>query len=823
MHLGAVKALEFDRMVEALCSLALTPLGAARLAKLRPEVDVRRFEPQLALTTEGVEYLRDDPAFPLHAPADLERTLVALAVDGRALEPQQLLDLADHLVSIEATCAGIHQTDPGRFPMLRGIVDACSSFAVEAADVRGKIAASGDVLDEASPKLRAMRERHRRQRNRLRTTLESYLRGRETARYLQEQIVTDRDGRYVLVVKAEHRTAIPGIVHGASASGASLFLEPLSTVEVNNEIVALEEQIAEEIRRILLALSDAFRKRALDLQRTIEIATKLDVVQAKARLSELMDGAQPEISTDGRLELRGARHPLLIPAVTRRLSPDAGRPVSDREHGSVVPVDISIPPPATALVITGPNTGGKTVALKTAGLLALMAQAGLRIPAAPGSCLPLFGSVFADIGDEQSIAASLSTFSGHVTNIASMDRALVLPSLVLLDEVGAGTDPSEGAALGMAIIEHFRRRGALVIATTHYDVLKSYAATTPGVAVAAFGFDEQTFEPSYRLVYGSPGRSLAIEIALRLGLPPAIIEAARGARGTREAQLEAHLARVEEDVAALEARRTGIAREEARLATVESALSAREETVRDGERALGRKYESQLASRLREARQEIDRLVEEVKRRGETLASEAAHRAARGESVLSTGDTGELRAAAHRQLSSIAEPLEAAPGASELLAELDSGSASPTPTVGQHVSVKNLGLNGVVRLVSGPDAEVEVRGKRLRVAVSELQGLAQPTVAAPISVEVQLQPRTVQLDLNLIGCTVDEALARAEKFLDDAVLAEQTTVRVIHGYGTGQLRRAIAGLLHDHPLVARFEAAPPHEGGGGVTVVELRE
>ena len=293
----------------------------------------------------------------------------------------------------------------------------------------------------------------------------------------------------MLVVKAEHRGSIPGIVHGSSTSGASLYLEPLATVELNNEIVDFEEQEAEEIRRILMRLTDAFRLRGPEVARTLDAATELDVIQAKARLADICKASPPTLATDGRLELRGARHPLLINAVVARTAdPDGIRVARTTEP---VGVDVLIVPPTRVLVITGPNTGGKTVALKSAGLLSLMAQAGLHIPAEAGSQVPVFQSVFADIGDAQSIAANLSTFSWHITNIASMDRALVPPALVLLDEVGAGTDPLEGGALGMAMIDHFRQRGAIVIATTHYDALKSYASTTPEVEAAAFGFNRR--------------------------------------------------------------------------------------------------------------------------------------------------------------------------------------------------------------------------------------------------------------------------------------------------------------------------------------------
>src|SRR5262249_35384233 len=344
--------------------------------------------------------------------------------------------------SIDESRAAIRRA-PGSFPLLEAASGGIASFKGETAQTRDKIEPSGEVVDHASPELRIIRDRLRKQRSRLRTTLESYLRGKETAKYLQDQIVTERNGRYVLVVRAEHRSGIPGIVHGASTSGASLFLEPLSTVEINNDIVALEEQEAEEVRRILLALTDAFRARAVDMHRTIEAATELDTVQARARFSDSIDGVEPALSADGAFALQAARHPLL--ALRGRSS--AGS--SSGEPREAVPVTIKVIPPATALLITGPNTGGKTVALKTAGLLAAMAQCGLRIPAAEGSRVPVFRTLFADIGDEQSIEASLSTFSGHITNLASMDRALATPALVLLDEVGSGTDPIEGGALGV--------------------------------------------------------------------------------------------------------------------------------------------------------------------------------------------------------------------------------------------------------------------------------------------------------------------------------------------------------------------------------------
>src|SRR5438874_679237 len=530
MQPSALRALEFHRIVEAVEGSRRTPMGAERLARLSPPTNARHVAQLLAATTETTRYVAAHGVFPLRASSELPQILAALAVEGRALEAPRLLALASFLDSIDESRAAIRRA-AGVFPLLEAASGGAASFKGETAHTRDKIDPSGEVVDHASAELRLIRDRPRKQRSRLRTTLESYLRGKDTAKYLQDQVVTERNGRYVLLVKAEHRSGIPGIVHGTSTSGASLFLEPLSTVEINNDIVTLEEQESEEVRRILLALTDAFRARAADLHRTIEAATELDVLQARARFSESIDGVEPALSTDGAFELQAARHPLVKHAV---------------------PVTIKVIPPATVLLVTGPNTGGKTVALKTAGLLSLMAQSGLRIPAADGSRLPVFRSLFADIGDEQSIEASLSTFSAHVTNIASMDRGLATPALVLLDEVGSGTDPIEGGALGVAIVDHFRRRGATVIATSHYDALKTYASTTEGVASAAFGFELETFAPTYRLIYGSPGRSLALEIAGRLGLNPSVVAAARENLSARETQLAEHLAKIDHDMRALE-------------------------------------------------------------------------------------------------------------------------------------------------------------------------------------------------------------------------------------------------------------------------------
>ncbi|MBP1636504.1 MAG: MutS2 family protein, partial [Acidobacteria bacterium] len=620
---------------------------------------------------------------------------------------------------------------------------------------------------------------------------------------------------------------------------ASLYLEPLSTVDVNNDIVALEEQEAAEIRRILLALSDAFRRRALDLQRTLDAATELDVVQAKARFSGLVGGVEAALSNDGGLELRSARHPLLIRAVAERLASPTededdeeggreGRRNVQEMAAEPVPVDILLAPPATVLVVTGPNTGGKTVALKTAGLLALMSQAGLHVPAAPGSRLPVFRAVFADIGDEQSIDGNLSTFSWHITNIVSMDRMLALPALVLFDELGSGTDPSEGGALAVALVDHFRARGAMVICTSHAEPLKTYATTTPGVSVAAFGFDPATYAPTYRLVYGSAGRSLALEIAGRLGLGQEVLAAARENLTARDAKLAEHLARIDQNLHDLEHERRLVARERQVLGDAETRMKGREDSLRQREETFRRRVEDRLDEQLREARREIDRVVDDLKRKTAQLSAEAERRVARraeGGPGISTGDAGAARSEARQALEAAASRLRTgeserqAPPADERPAE-----------VGDRVLIPGIGLQGTLAALHGEEAEIEVFGKRVRARAADLKvvskGRAASSAPAPrVSVTVQVAPRGEGLaaDLNVIGCTVEEALARTERFLDEMLLGDQRTVRVIHGFGTGQLRRAIAEYLRTHPLVSHYEPAPPEHGGGGVTVVELKD
>jgi DNA mismatch repair protein MutS2 len=799
----ATRTLEFDRIVKALTALAITPLGAAELSELAPSTDPKVVVSAQEATSETVKFLERQPLFPLRAGEALPDALDALAVTGRPLEPLQLRLLGDFVDSVDQARAAVGRAGEA-FPILRGLVANVTAFKSEVEAVRRAIDPSGEVLDEASPELKRIRNELRQKRQKLRGTLDQFTRG-SSAKYLQDEVVTERNGRFVLMVRAEHRGNVPGIVHGTSTTGATLFMEPAATVEINNDIVALEDREREEIFRILLELTDRFRARPHDIEVSRDVARELDVLQAKARYSSKLNAIEPEFTIDTSLHLKESRHPMLE------------RPV---------PVDVLLDPPNRVLLITGPNTGGKTVALKTAGLFALMAQAGLHVPARSAR-LPIFRCVFADIGDEQSIEASLSTFSSHIRNLVKMDRELEVPALVLLDEVGTGTDPNEGGALATAIVQHFRQRGAMVIATTHFDAVKTWGIGTEGVAVAAFAFDPGNFAPTYKLLYGAPGRSLAIEMAQRLGMPQSVIAAARGYLSDDQKRLQAHLSRLDTQARALEGERTKLERDKRTFNESNAELTRREKALAEREEAFKKRLNERLDERLRQARRDVDAVIEQLKEKSEAIAEKASLRAA-----INTGETGSARAEARAEIDRIVEDLRHRQAESNDSAPhpgRGAGSLDP-PDVGSRVTVGGLGLEGVVLSIDGNRAEIDVRGKRIQAKVKELRVIAGPPSPKAsagqgrVRVNVDLKPREGLLsELNVIGMTVDQAIDRVSRFLDDTLVTDMHEVRIVHGHGTGQLRKGLQAFLKTHPLVQKYYAAPENQGGGGATIVELKE
>jgi DNA mismatch repair protein MutS2 len=768
-------------------------------------VDPGEVRERLATTGEGVALLDAVGRQPYHDLPDLAPMLREARVAGVHLEPKALMDVASFIEGGAEVARLVAQAEPA--PHLARRAAEVKDVTEVAAAVRRAILPSGEVADDASPRLAEIRRNLARLRLRLQSVMESFLRGKEADRVLQDKLITTRNDRYVLLLKAEHRGEVPGIIHGSSGSGASVFVEPMPAVELNNDIVSMGDDEREEVARILLELTGRVAARAADLEHAAAILGELDAVQAMALLARDM-GAQPPRIVDGlELELLNARHPLLMPALTERLE------MPRRSTREPVPVTLRVGFGSPVLVISGPNTGGKTVALKTVGLLALMSQCGLHVPASPGSVLPVFRRIYADIGDEQSIAADLSTFSAHLATIVEMTRDLTPPSLVLLDEVGAGTDPTEGGALGVAIVDHFRARGAMVVATTHHGLLKAYAQSTPGVACASFGYDPGTYEPTYRLNLGKPGRSLALEMAERLGLAPSVVKDARARLDDKEAQAEALLKKLEEDQALLR-------READRIAADRAALREEQERLRAEDR--------EIAARKRT---ELEVFARDLRRRGEQAARKAADaiheavqkvEASRKSATAAAGKArtaavGAIRAAQEEALAEVGVPAEPeAPGV--------------PVEVGSRVKVKSLGVTGeVTALATQGEAEIAVAGKRLKVPRAELVAIAgggAPRLApagSGGSVVTTKSPRPVASEINLVGLTVDEALPRVDKLLDDAFLAERKQVRVVHGFGAGRLRQAVAGLLEGHPHVAGFRLGGAGEGGGGVTVVELKE
>jgi DNA mismatch repair protein MutS2 len=794
------RVLEFEKIRTLLVAQAGSARGKTRIEALTPLREASAVRSALARTTEAVRLLEAPGRQPYNDLPDVDEPLISARVAGAHLEPATLLDLASFVEGASEIGRRVSLAEAS--PSLARRAADIGDFADLAAVIRRAILPTGDVADDASPRLAEIRRTVARLRAQLHSVMESYLKSKDADRLLQDKLITTRNDRYVLLLKAEHRGQVPGIVHGGSGSGQSVFVEPMPAVELNNDIVSLADDERAEVLRVLRDLTSRVALRADDLARAAEILGELDALQAMALLARAMDAHAPSICEALDLELFDARHPLL------------SRPP--------VPVTLRVGFGTPVLVISGPNTGGKTVALKTIGLFALMAQCGLHVPAAPDSRLPVFRSLYADIGDDQSIAESLSTFSAHLAAIVEMTKDLYAPALVLLDEVGAGTDPTEGGGLGVAIVDYFRVQGAMVVATTHHGLMKAYAQATPAVACASFGYDPRSYEPTYRLELGVPGRSLALEMAERLGLPPAVVADARSRLSLKEAQAEAMLKELEDE-------RARLLHEAERLANERRAHEARQSALRAAESALEERKQHELhafAKDLRKkgelaARQAADAIKEAVARLEETrhrVEAEASRRP-----ITARQSVNEAARVRTDTMARIREAQDAALSG-VLPASPEMGTAV---AIGSRSRVASLGVIGEVLAIQGDTAELAVGGKRLRVPVTELMPLggkpASPNASAP---RLHREPTEAaagpSAEVNVIGLTVDEALPRVDKFLDESALADRHEVRVIHGFGQGKLRKAVAGLLDGHPHVAAFRLGEAREGGAGATIVELK-
>lgn len=778
----STSALEFESIRQVLGRYVQTPEAGRWAQQSEPRVNRDWIEREIENVSEARQFLDRMGAYSLADLADPRPLLQKLKIGGSLLDGFEILQLAEYL-SAAAAIRALIKGKVGDFPRLADLVADFPDTGELQKEIRKKILPSGQLDDRASHALSEIRQELVRVRARLHRALESFMAGPAADQLVQDAYITIRNGRFVIPAKVESQPAIRGVVHGSSSSGATVFLEPLGAIELNNDLIRLQDQEREEIRRILLDLSDRLRQNDQDLRRTIDGITELDWRLARARFSQAYRCSAPVLSETYRVDLRAARHPLLI----ERLGYDG-----------VVAIDLALGAPTNALIISGPNTGGKTVALKTLGLLVLMAQAGLPVPAGEAH-LPVFQQVLVDIGDHQSISENLSTFSAHILNLASIVERLAPPALVLIDEIGTGTDPEQGAALAVALFDFFRRQGALVAATTHFHKVKEYGYTHPGVENASVEFNEQTLRPTYRLLQGTAGCSSGLEIAERLGLRTDIVAEARQLMEQRTLQADSFLRKLRQELQKAD----------------DHSQRLRDEALRLREQQRQTSQDS-LAQQMRQQK-EFQKMVEEkLKNLEQSFLKEARGSLRKAEDKL---QAAQLRREQERKARLLKEKFLL-----ELRGDPSRREAKETLHVGDRVAVPSLRQAGRILELTSTKAVVDVGGKRLSLSLSDVEAVAgneSATTKLPDNIRLERVTPETSPELNLIGCSVDEALERTDRFLDQAVLSHHGSVRIIHGYGTGRLRRALAEFLKGHPHVGAARLASSEEGGGGVTVVEL--
>ncbi len=807
MQRQAIHTLEFDKLKEVLAQKVRTPLGEALIEDLKVSDREEEILLELRRTSEGVAYLREGTALDIHDLPDPRVALGKLNVADVNLEPFEILDLL-RLISVAMGLRETFQTEAEKYPLFREITGTIPNLRALYQRLRGRISPNGEIEDFASPELREVRFQMAKLRAQIQRSLEGILKRAEEGHALRDDFITIRNERYVIPIRNDNRGVVAGVVHGVSSSGQTVFVEPLDTINMNNELVRLREEEQAEITKILFVITEELREERASLRTMADAVATVDFVAAKARLAIGQNAIEPRINKNGGLALEGARHPLLEESLKAQGLP-------------IVPISLELDAENRVMVVSGPNAGGKTVVLKTVGLLSLMAQAGMHVPATNAD-LPVFNQVLADIGDHQSIAANLSTFTAHIQNIREISDELDPPALVLLDEVGTGTDPEEGSALGVAMVDYFRNRGAHIIVTTHYSGLKIYATNTSGVINASVEFDERTLKPTYHLLTGIAGSSSGIEIARRVGLPKAITDQAAEKVKTSSADASEYLRRLKEQFdqqqqtnAALDEERAAVAEKYARL---ELDFNKRER------------------AREQEFRNELQKVVGAFGERAEkffaTIEDAAAARRVRKEIERRSVDLKVAASTAARQFHQETGTNAQSEASPESQREASSGEPVDFQ-IGDRVRLVSLGQEGMVESVNDDEVGVQVGALRFRERRENLSLIerrretkksAKAAIGLPkgVSVSLQDQPRTGS-ELNVIGKTVNEATDAADKFLDAAYLDNYDRVRIVHGVGMGALKRAIADLLSGHPHVASYYGAAPNEGGSGATVVELKK
>ncbi|MBW7474456.1 endonuclease MutS2 [Paenibacillus oenotherae] len=781
--------LEYSKIVYKLTQHAATSLGKAVAEALRPVPDLDIVKQSLQATDEAFKAERLKGHAPFGGIVDIRASLLRSRIGG-TLNPSELLEIAETVRGsrrVKRHIIQLHGDDA--IPLLAALAEQLTEHKPLEDAILACIDDQSEVMDSASAELATIRREIRGGESRIREKLEGMIRSSSVQKMLQDAIVTIRNDRYVIPVKQEYRSHFGGIVHDQSGSGATLFIEPEAIVTLNNKLRESRLSETREIEKILQKLTAETAQYVDDLLLDLDLLGKLDFAFAKARLAHAMHAAMPRMNDRGYLKLRKGRHPLLA-------------------QEKVVPIDVELGNDYTAIIVTGPNTGGKTVSLKTIGLLSLMAMSGMFVPAEDGSQLCVFDAIYADIGDEQSIEQNLSTFSSHLTNIIRILKTMSPKSLVLLDELGAGTDPAEGSALAIAILEHMHKMGCRIIATTHYSELKAYAYNRKGVINASMEFDVATLSPTYRLLVGVPGRSNAFAIAERLGLQRAIIDHARGEVSEEDMRVETMIASLEEDRLGAEAERH----------TAAALRKEMEEQRAQHERERTR-FEEQRDKLLAKAQEEAREAVAKAKREAEQIIADLRKLALEeGASVKE-----------HKLIEARRKLDEAAP---ELHKPAKSGKAKSAKPQriepGDEVMVYSLNQRGHVVERSGNDALVQLGILKMKVAISDLELIKgaeavksqqQPKQAASLK---RTRDENVKMELDLRGANLEEAFLEVDRFLDESFLAGLGQVYIIHGKGTGVLRTGISEFLRRHKHVKSYRIGNYGEGGTGVTVAELK-
>jgi DNA mismatch repair protein MutS2 len=795
--------LEFESLRELVGRYVGSPLGRAELKILEPHTDRAVLEGALADVAEAIAYRgasRQPQAasrgsaigLRFNSIPDVSPALTMLRIEGAMLEPKQILDLARLIEEAGEIRAALNLAGE-KYPRLAVQVAATADPRPILRDVRGKILADGTVADDASVALNRLRRDIERQQRQIQTSLEKFLRTHRDDGTLQEEFITLRNDRFVVPVVAGQQRKVYGVIHGASGSGHTLFVEPLETIDLNNELVRLREEEQREVVRILRELTELLRTNGPQIQALVEAIGRLDLLFAKAAFASDFDCVIPRFSADNerRLAVKDARHPLLQDVLRRQKKP-------------ILPISLALDEKQRTLLISGPNTGGKTVSMKTVGLLALMAQSALPVPAAEAE-FPLFEQVLAEIGDQQSIQESLSSFSGHIARVREMLETVTPQSLVLLDELGRATDPEEGGPLGVAILESFRAHGAFTLASTHLLALKIFGATTEGVLNASMGFDEKTLQPTYVLQLGAPGKSAGLQIASRLGLSEDLIARARQRMSTSERDIAVFLNELHQRL-----RRTAV--EEQDLREQRQALEAREHELaiefEQREKAKFKELDERLRSALAQFEAQTQETIQKVLAGAENrkAAEQAERRVAKDkrefEEKARTAVFGEAPAVTQQRFVAIEE--------------------------GARVRLKGVREPARVRRkLSGGVLEVEAGLMRMKVTtddVEEVLPAAPEAMRLPKNVSYEAGPRwdVTYREINVIGKRAEEAREEVDKFLDTASMASVDRVRIVHGHGMGILKKVIGELLATNPHVEKYYPATPAEGGTGATVVELK-